>query len=162
MPNLRPALIEILSRKRDPWDTVLQWCTLNPLVLSHSSVIVVVMNTITGAAHGRQIVYSSEWSRPWGLVAKCGRSGCQSRPGDVYAERNRRGSEQHKHFIFTCKVCKYATKVTRPSWITPAHKDRPYYFVTPWPLTDEQVKSALGLNVRWEPNTNPKIYDVEG
>lgn len=155
MPNIRPALVEILSRNREPWDTVVQWCTLSSFALSHSSVIVIDTDATTGAARGRQIIYSSERSRPWGFVPKCGHKGCQSRPGDVYAKRNKYG-EPHRDFVFMCKRCKSAAKVRRPDWITPAHKDRPHFFVTPWPLTDEQVKSALGLHDDWEPNTNAK------
>lgn len=154
MPYIRPALVEMFTMGGDPWNTLVQWCTLNPLALSHSPVVVIDIEEGTRSVRGRQLLHSIPREHPWGFIPRCGNPACRSRPGDVWGEGNNNKTDgYHGSMVFYCKRCGYAAKVARPAWITHAHKDRPYYFVTPWPLTPAQLDIATGHKGQWAPAT---------
>lgn len=152
MPYIRPALVEMFTLGGDPWNTLVQWCTLNPIALSHSPVVVIDIEEGTHTIRGRQLLHSIPREHPWGFIPRCGKPSCPSRPGDVWADgTNNQTHGVHGSMLFYCKRCRYTAKVTRPTFITHAHKDRPYYFVTPWPLTAAQLDIATGYAATWAP-----------
>lgn len=151
MPAVRTALVAIFSEGEDPWEAIIKYCTIDARVLGHTSIIL-VDRTEAGELRGRQLMYSHQFARPWGYIPACGHSGCTARPGDVYGDDMRTKAskrDKHKKISLHCKVCKHWCIVDRPDWITHAHKQRPFYFQSPWPLTTTQIRHAMGLDGRW-------------
>lgn len=154
MPYIRPALVEMFTLVSNPYDTLLQWCTLSPLALSHSPVIIIDIEEGTGTVRSRQLLHPIPREHSWGFIPRCGNLICRSRPGDVWADAtNNTSGGSHAKMLFYCKHCKLAASVKHPDFITHAHKDRKFYFVTPWPLTQEQLNAATGFAGSWSPAT---------
>lgn len=160
MGAIRAALVAIFAEGSAPWAAIVNFCTVTPRVLAHTTVILVQRVRNTTVLCGLQLVYSHTFSHPWGFVLRCSDPNCPARPGDVTghasAYSKKAGKKSGKRDIhglirFLCKVCDLHCWVRRPSWIIPAHKERPFYFQMPWPLTTRQIRDALGLDQTWTP-----------
>lgn len=163
MPFIRPALVSIFSAGLDPWDTLVKWCTLNAIALTHTSIIVI--DREGGRTRARQLVYSTRRERPFGYIPKCGGRGCNSLPGDVVGTREDSDGPKgvHARIRLFCKRCRCHRWVDRPDWITHAHPFRPHYFVTPWPLTEGQISIAQGSDKEWSRiNEDAGQEEIEG
>lgn len=150
MPFIRPALVSIFSAGLDPWDTVLNWCTVNSMALTHTPIVVVDRDD-EGQARGRQVLYSTGREQPFGFTPQCGSGRCVSYRNDVYGSKHTdtKKSGVHTKISLQCKRCEYHAWVKRPDWMTPAHDSRPHYFVAPWPLTAAQIGAAQGADAVW-------------
>lgn len=143
MRFLRLALGDIFTRGRDPWDSLSNYCTVTPMALEHTTIVLIDKDDF-GTVRGRQIVYSRPADRPWGFVPRCGKKDCPSRLGEAYGKATNR-QEPHRWMRMTCQICRFHSGwIKRPEWITPI-RNHSYYFCTPWPVTSKMEEEALGI-----------------
>lgn len=134
----------------EPWDTVVKWCTVNMMALTHTPIIVI--DREDRQAQGRhQLLDSMRRECSLGLPPKCGNSICHTHPGDVMGMDTRANTAlgEHAKMQLFCKHCKYHAMANHPAWMTLAHKTCPHFFVTLWPLTETQITKAQCLNQKW-------------
>lgn len=148
--EFRPALIDIISGQKQPYDSILTNLTSKAEILKSTSIILIDLDESTNQPRGRQIVYSSAKDRPWGFSPRCNNHECKPSFGNIETKSSTNNAQILKCIRLRCLYCHYQTWVTRPDWVEPVNVPKAdYYFVTPWPLSREQIMDATGLNERW-------------
>lgn len=150
MRHIRPALVDIYAHKSDPWAALTRWCTVDKLALSHTPVVLLDLDG--GVFRGRQLVYSTPDEHPLGFIPRCPREGCDALPGDVTGNPSAHTKgDEHSRIRLRCKVCNYECWMIRPVWVKPVVCIGKYFFETPWPITEEQLREVLALDPsRWK------------
>lgn len=161
MPDLRAAIIDIFTNSGVPWDSFVRQFTLNTTTLSHTPVIYIELDP-DGRAYGRQVVLSIPQVRPWGFLPVCNNPACDARVGDIKGKASRRHgwAGYHGNFRLRCNVCRFSCTVARPDWIQHIGPDTGFNFVMPWPLTNQQRNTALGLDQTWKQSVEEVGVDV--
>ena len=151
LPFVRPALVEILTTKTEPWDAIIAYCAGHEEALGHTPIV--VLDIDEGKVRGRQLVLSMPVSHPWGFIPRCGGlDECIAMPGDVRGmiPRSSRKAKDHMLVRLRCERCFYFCWIARPGWIKQVRKEPLCCYETPWPMSEDQVKQAMGLDQEWK------------
>ncbi|KAF7967909.1 hypothetical protein HWV62_32553 [Athelia sp. TMB] len=152
LPFVRPALVEILANEMEPWAAIVRYCSCHEGALGHTPIV--VLDFHDGKVRGRQLVLSMPISHPWGFIPQCGRlDNCPALPGDVRGvlPRTSRRQGEHNRFRLRCEKCNHFCWVDRPEWIKLVTKSPHLCYETPWPMSEEQMRQAMGLDQQWKP-----------
>jgi hypothetical protein len=121
---------------------------LDHRILTHTPVVLIYHDTITGGVVSRQVIYSTPQARPWGLLPRCGDPGCRSLPGSFHINGGRHQKKNHPSFQVKCLECNWKSEwLARPSWINEID-DAKFFFWNEYPLTEEQRQYFLYETVR--------------